>query len=47
MAPFGFLNDGLDDDTVIDDQGDRWTKADRDDVYSTYGDMSYMWEYNS
>jgi hypothetical protein len=25
MAPFGFLNDGLDDDSFQDDSGERWT----------------------
>ena len=39
MAPFGFLNDGLDDDTFTDSEGDTWTKADE------YGDRSFMWEY--
>ena len=38
MAPFGFLNNGLDDDSFIDSEGDRWTTAE-------YGDRSYMWEY--
>ena len=44
MAPFGFISDGLEDDEFIED-GDRWTKAKGDDVFSTYGDSSYMWEY--
>ena len=39
MAPFGFLNDGLDDDSFTDDEGDRWFKADE------YGDRSFMLEY--
>ena len=47
MAPFGFMLDGLEDDYIIDDEGQRWTKTDRDDIESTYGDMSYMWEYKS
>ena len=38
MAPFGFLNDGLDEDSFVDSDGDRWTTAE-------YGDRSYMWEY--
>ena len=41
MAPFGFMDDGLDDDSFTDDQGDRWFKADE------YGDRSFMWEYLS
>ena len=40
MAPFGFLNDGLGDDSFVDSEGDRWTTAE-------YGDRSYMWEYLS
>jgi hypothetical protein len=39
MAPFGFMIDGLDDDTFVDSEGDRWNKADE------YGDRSFMWEY--
>jgi|TARA_R100001463_G_scaffold29488_2_gene67019 hypothetical protein len=38
MAPFGFMSDGLDDDTFIDNDGDMW-KTDE------YGDRSYMWDY--
>ena len=41
MAPFGFLNDGLDDDSFVDAQGDRWSNA----SVGEYGDMSYMWDY--
>ena len=40
MAPFGFMSDGLDDNTFVDDDGDRWFKADE------YGDRSFMWEYH-
>ena len=25
MAPFGFMNDGLEEETIIDDAGERWT----------------------
>ncbi len=39
MAPFGFILDGSEEDTFIDDQGDTWNRA------GEYGDMSYMWEY--
>ncbi|AOV60251.1 terminase large subunit [Synechococcus phage S-CAM9] len=45
MAPFGFISDGLDDDAVTDQDGTVWRKTDLDDVNSTYGDMSFMWEY--
>ncbi len=43
MAPFGFISDGLDDETFMEG-GDRWT-VDKE-MSSTYGDMSYMWDYN-
>jgi hypothetical protein len=39
MAPFGFMNDGLDDASFVDGDGDRWFNADE------YGDRSFMWEY--
>jgi hypothetical protein len=38
MAPFGFVNDGLDDTSFVDNDGDRW-------YADEYGDRSYMWEY--
>jgi len=41
MAPFGFMDDGLEEDSFVDAEGDRWFKADE------YGDKSYMWEYLS
>lgn len=41
MAPFGFLNDGLDEDSFVDAQGDRWSNA----SIGEYGDMSHMWNY--
>ena len=41
MAPFGFMDDGLGDDTFVDAQGDRWSNA----SVGEYGDMSYMWDY--
>ena len=40
MAPFGFVLDGLEDDEVVDTEGERWKKADE------YGDRSFMWEYH-
>ena len=40
MAPFGFVDDGLDNSSFIDAEGDRWSNA-----TSEYGDMSYMWDY--
>ena len=41
MAPFGFMDDGLGEDSFVDAEGDQWFKADE------YGDKSYMWEYLS
>ena len=38
MAPFGFIDDGLDDEYFADAQGDVWQVAE-------YGDKSYMWEF--
>ena len=39
MAPFGFINDGVHEETsFVDDQGDRWN-------VDEYGDRSYMWDY--
>ena len=39
MSPFGFLNDGIHEDTsFVDSNGDRWHS-------DPYGEMSYMWEY--
>ena len=28
MSPFGFIMDGLDDDTFVDEEGDTWTTMD-------------------
>ena len=39
MAPFGFIEDGINSETTfIDDSGDRW-------YADEYGDRSYMWDY--
>jgi len=39
MAPFGFILNGIDDETeFVDNNGDRW-------YTDEYGDMSYMWDY--
>ena len=38
MAPFGFILDGLDEGTFVDNDGDRWHTDE-------YGDRSYMWDY--
>ena len=38
MAPFGFILDGLDESSFVDQDGDRWH-------LDEYGDRSYMWDY--
>jgi len=38
MAPFGFIEDGLENASFVDSEGDRW-------FTDEYGDMDYMWEY--
>ena len=38
MSPFGFISDGLDNESFVDNDGDRW-------FLDEYGDRSYMWEY--
>ncbi len=38
MAPFGFMDDGLEDTSFVDAEGDRWHTDE-------YGDRSYMWDY--
>ena len=39
MAPFGFIQDGVSEETsFVDDSGDRWH-------LDEYGDRSFMWDY--
>ena len=38
MAPFGFIEDGLDTSSFVDNEGDRW-------FTDEYGDVSHMWDY--
>ena len=38
MAPFGFIETGLEDTTFVDKDGDGWHTDE-------YGDRSYMWDY--
>ena len=38
MAPFGFMSDGMDDNSFVDKDGDVWHTDE-------YGDRSYMWDY--
>jgi hypothetical protein len=42
MAPFGFISDGVDSNTFVDVDGDRWFLDEYGDRHS---DVSYMWEY--
>ena len=51
MAPFGFIDNGIDEDVQVDNEGSVWYitqdgKGSYSDSYpSEYGDMNYMWEY--
>ena len=42
MAPFGFMTDGMDDSSFVDDDGDRWFT---DEYGDKGGGMDYMWNY--
>ena len=42
MAPFGFVTDGLDDESFVDAEGDRWHT---DEYGDKGGGMNYMWDY--
>jgi hypothetical protein len=43
MAPFGFIDDGLDSSSFVDSEGDRWSVAGNDEYGTTGGGMDYMW----
>jgi len=43
MAPFGFMNDGMDDGTFVDTEGDRWSTASPYDEYGTSGGGWTLW----
>jgi hypothetical protein len=43
MAPFGFMDDGLNDEVIVDPEGQVWSNA--ESSVGEYGDMSYMWDY--
>jgi hypothetical protein len=45
MAPFGFLNDGLDDTTFVDADGDRWTTSSTMDEYGNTAGGWTLWNY--
>jgi hypothetical protein len=38
MAPFGFMDDGLTNESFVDPEGQVWHTDE-------YGDRSYMWDY--
>jgi len=38
MSPFGFIVDGTEEESFVDESGERWYNDE-------YGDRSYMWEY--
>ena len=38
MSPFGFIVDGTEEDSFVDESGERWYNDE-------YGDRSYMWDY--
>jgi len=42
MAPFGFMDDGMNDDSFVDEDGDRWFT---DEYGDKGGGMNYMWDY--
>ena len=43
MAPFGVMDDGLGDDSFVDNDGDRWFNG--SEYGETAGGMDYMWRY--
>ena len=42
MAPFGFMDDGMDNESFVDNDGDRWFT---DEYGDKGGGMDYMWNY--
>jgi len=42
MAPFGFMDDGMDESSFVDADGDRWFT---DEYGDKGGGMNYMWDY--
>ena len=50
MAPFGFIDDGLEQEQIKDEQGNIWSIDMNEEnqekwKLDEYGDMSHMWEY--
>ena len=44
MAPFGFIDDGMDPSSFVDSEGDRWSVA-KNDEYGTTGGGWELWGY--
>ena len=44
MAPFGFIDDGMDSSSFVDSEGDRWSVA-KNDEYGTTGGGWELWGY--
>ena len=42
MAPFGFISDGMDEDSFVDPEGDRWFT---DEYGDQGGGLDYMWNF--
>ena len=42
MAPFGFMDDGMSNESFVDNDGDRWFTYEYGDKG---GGMDYMWNY--
>ena len=42
MAPFGFMSDGLDEESFVDKDGDVWHV---DEYGDKGGGMNYMWDF--
>jgi hypothetical protein len=42
MAPFGFMSDGMEEESFVDTEGDRWFT---DEYGDKGGGMDYMWKY--
>ena len=42
MSPFGFIDDGLGEESFVDNEGDRWYT---DEYGDKGGGMDYMWNY--
>ena len=53
MAPFGFIDDGLEDERIVDNEGNVWTidmNNQDEDAWEKfkvdeYGDKAFMWDY--